>query len=611
MPGELRVIATAGHVDHGKSTLVRRLTGMEPDRWAEERRRGLTIDLGFAWCTLPSGREVGFVDVPGHERFIANMLAGVGPVPLVLFVIAADEGWRRQSEEHLQILDVLGVTRAVVALTKRDLVDAEGAAATAADVRDRLAGTGLEGAPIVPVSAEAGIGIDELVATLDEMLVRAAPPEDARARLFVDRVFTIKGAGTVATGTLTGGCLEVGDDVELLPGGRRARIRSMQTHRTAEQRACPVSRVAVNLAGIDRERLARGDVIAPPGRWRPTRTIDARLRPVRGLDRALTGRGAFKLYAGAAEVDAGVRILAAASVASGDEGYARIRLSQPIVLDVFDRFVLRDAGRRETVAGGIVLDPAPPPRSGADASARLAARATADRRDLLPLLISERGAVEAAEAELLTGVPVNAGGWLLHDSVRGKAASAATELLAEHHAAHPLEPGAGVEAVRAAVAAALRRSGAPPEAVVVEEILNGLDTSGAIVRDAGTVRLTAHRVTLDGRHGEIDRLLAAIGGAHEPTPPTVRELGSHGIQRDVIDAADRASVVVRISPELVVTPGLAARAEAVVRSAPDGITVSAFREALGTTRKYAVPLLEWLDRRGVTRRDGDLRFPRT
>ena len=278
MGGELRVVATAGHVDHGKSALILRLTGMDPDRFEEEKRRGLTIDLGYAWSTLPSGREIGFVDVPGHERFVRNMLAGVGPVRLVLFVVAADEGWKPQSEEHLQILDVLGVDGGVVALTKRDLVDDGALALAEAEVRERLADTVLAGAPIVPVSAVTGDGVDELVAEIDRMVGVAVPPPATRARLFVDRVFAITGAGTVVTGTLGGDCLTVGDEVERYPSGGRARIRSLQTHKKTEERACPVSRVAANLVGLERAALERGDVIGAPGAWRPTRTFEGTLR---------------------------------------------------------------------------------------------------------------------------------------------------------------------------------------------------------------------------------------------------------------------------------------------------------------------------------------------
>ncbi len=610
MAAELRVIATAGHVDHGKSSLIMRLTGTDPDRWAEEKRRGLTIDLGYAWCTLPSGRDIAFVDVPGHERFIANMLAGVGPVPLVLFVVAADEGWRRQSEEHLQILDVLGVTEGVVALTKRDLVDDETLRIAGDEVRERLAGTGLAHAAVVPVSSTTGAGVDGLRAALDEMLASAPVPGGARARLFVDRVFTMKGAGTVATGTLTGDCLTVGDEVEIYPTGRRARLRALQTHGTAEDHACPVSRVAVNLVGTDRGALRRGDVLGRVGDWRPTRTFEAGLRPVRGLDHPVTSRGAFKVYAGAAEADATLRVYGTSALQSGEEAFVRIRLSRPLTLDVFDRFVVREAGRRETVAGGVVLDPAPPPRSGAEPGHRLAARAAATRPELAALLVTERGAVEATEVALSAGTPATTEGWLVDDEVRSAAEVALRSALTTHHAAHPLAEGLDLAAARRAVGDSLRASGAPREPGAIEAVIAGLASAGEIVKTAATVRASEHRASLDDSAVDVNELLEAIGGGRETTPPTVRELQLAGFPRDVIEAAARAGLVVRITPDLVVTPSLAARAEAAVRAAGGGITVSAFRETMGTSRKYAVPMLEWLDRRGITRREGDLRFPR-
>jgi selenocysteine-specific elongation factor len=611
LPGELRVIATAGHVDHGKSSLIMRLTGADPDRWAEEKRRGLTIDLGYAWCTLPSGRDVGFVDVPGHERFIANMLAGVGPVPLVLFVVAADERWRPQSEEHLQILDVLGVADAVVALTKRDLVDGERLRIAADEVRERLAGTGLADAPIVPVSSVTGAGTDELRGALDAMLASAPVPGDARARLYVDRVFTIPGAGTVATGTLAGECLAVDEEVEIYPTGRRARLRSLQTHGEAEARACPVSRVAANLAGTERAALQRGDVLGRVGAWRPTRILEARLRPVRGLGHQVTSRGAFKLYAGAAEADATLRIYGAAALEPGDEAFVRIRLSRPMTLDVSDRFVLRETGRRETVGGGVVLDPAPPARPGTATEQRLAARASASREELGALLVAERGAVEASEVALLTGVPAASAGWLVHDDVRSSAERALRSALVSHHEAHPLDEGLDLAAARRAVGEALRTAGAPSESGAIEAVIAGLASAGEVVRTASRVRSSTHRASLAESAGDVDGLLKAIGGERETAPPTVRELQIAGFPRDVIEAAAREGLVVRIAPDLVVTPDLAARSEEIVRAATGGITVSVFRQSLGTSRKYAVPLLEWLDRRDVTHRKGDLRFPRT
>jgi selenocysteine-specific elongation factor len=611
VPGELRVIATAGHVDHGKSSLIMRLTGIDPDRWAEEKRRGLTIDLGYAWCTLPSGRDVGFVDVPGHERFIANMLAGVGPVPLVLFVVAADEGWKPQSEEHLQILDVLGVADAVVALSKRDLVDEERLRIGRDEVRERLAGTGLAGAPIVPVSSVTGAGMDELRGALDSMLVSAPVPGDARARLHVDRVFTIPGAGTVATGTLAGGCLAVGEEIEIYPTGRRARLRSLETHGGAEERACPVSRVAANLAGTERETLQRGDVLGKVGAWRATRIFEASLRPVRGLGHPVTSHGAFKLYAGAAEADATLRIYGAAALEPGGEAFVRIRLSRAMPLEVSDRFVLRETGRRETVGGGVVLDPAPPSRPGTTPERRLAARESATREELAALLVAERGAVEASELALLTGVPAEGAGWLLHDDVRSAAEQALRSALISHHGAHPLDEGLDLAAARRAVGEALGKAGAPSEPGAIEAVIGGLASAGEIVKTATTVRSSTHRASLEESAADVDELLKAIGGERETTPPSVGELQIAGFARDVIEAAAREGLVVRVAPDLVVTPDLAARSEAIVRAATDGITVSAFRQLLGTSRKYAVPLLEWLDRRGVTRRKDDLRFPRT
>ena len=613
----LHVVATAGHVDHGKSSLIVRLTGIDPDRWAEEKRRGLTIDLGFAWCTLPSGREIGFVDVPGHERFVRNMLAGVGPVQLVLFVVAADEGWKPQSEEHLAIVDVLGVDGAVVALTKRDLVDDETLGLAEADVRARLAGTALEGARIVPCSATTGEGLPELVEALDNMVATAPEPARAeRPRQFVDRIFTIKGAGTVVTGTLTGGPLALGDEVELYPTGRRARIRSLQTHKRSLEIARPVSRVAANLVGTEREELERGDVLAPPGLWRPTAELEARVHPVRGLGHALTARGAYKLYAGSAERDARVRFYGVEEVGPGG-AFSRIRLSAPLVLDVGDRFVLREAGRRETVAGGVVLDVDPPRRPGADPTTRLADRASATPEELPALVVAERGAVRDSDLRLLTGrspaaevAPTRSGGWWIATGLLDPVAHAIRTNLERFHVEHPLVPGEDVAPVRHVAAEAVRAAGGPDDAELVEALLAALADRGDLVRESSIVRLSSHRASLEGHEDEVERLVRAVVEG-EPTPPTVAELLAAGFPREVVDAAARAGVLVRISPELVLSPAFVERALAEVRGAgPDGLTVSALRERLGTSRKYAVPLLEHLDERRATRRVGDVRVAR-
>jgi selenocysteine-specific elongation factor len=608
----LHVVATAGHVDHGMSSLIVRLTGIDPDRLAEEKRRGLTIDLGFAWRELPSGREIGFVDVPGHERFVRNMLAGVGPVRLVLFVVAADEGWKPQSEEHLAIVDVLGVDGGIVALTKRDLVDDETLARAASDVRERLLGTALEGAPVVACSSETGEGVEEVVAALDAMVAVAPEPEqDGRPRQFVDRIFSIKGAGTVVTGTLTGGRLSVGDEIELYPIGRHARIRSLQTHKRSIDVARPVSRVAINLVGTEREELDRGDVVGRPGDWRPTAELEARVRPVRGLSHPLTARGAYKLHAGSAERDARVRFYGS-DEATPEGAFARIRLSAPLVLDVGDRFVLRETGRRETVAGGVVLDIDPLTRPGPDASERLERRERARPEDLPALLVAERGAVRDADVRALTGRTtvsdaVRAGAWWVSETLHAAAADAIHDHLEGFHAANPLLEGEQLAAARTIVAA---RIGVETDPDLVDALLADLEQRGALAREGSTVRLASHRVTLTEHEEEVDRLVETVA-AGEPTPPTVADLVASGFGRDVIDAATRAGLLVRIAPDFVLTPGSVELAVAIVRAAgPAGVTVSALREALGTSRRYAVPLLEHLDATGRTRRVGDVRVAR-
>jgi selenocysteine-specific elongation factor len=450
-------------------------------------------------------------------------------------------------------------------------------------------------------------------------MVAAAPAatDRARPREFVDRVFTIKGAGTVVTGTLTGGRLSIGQEVELYPTGVRARIRSLQTHKRTIGEARPVSRVAANLVGAERERLERGDVLGLPGQWRPTDLIEARIRPVRGLAHPVGERGAFKLYAGSAERDARLHLYGRDELRAGSAGgFARIRLSDPIVLDVFDRFVLRDSGRKETVAGGVVLDVDPPARPGPEPERRLAAREHASPEDLPELLVGERGAVRAADLAVLTGVSPTAiagaracAGWWVSEPAAGAVETAVRSALGDFHTRNPLQPGQEIGAVRDVVTAALRRAAVPAPAPLVDALLADLETRGVVAREGKLVRLAEHRVSLSEHRDEVDRLVAAVADG-EPTPPTIAELVAAGFGREVIEAAARAGTLVRISPQLVMTPDLVRRAEAVVGEATEGITVSGFRERLGTSRKFAVPLLEHLDQRGITVRRGDLRFPR-
>jgi selenocysteine-specific elongation factor len=609
MTGSLGVIATAGHVDHGKSALIVALTGIDPDRFEEEKRRGLTIDLGYAWTTLPSGREVGFVDVPGHERFIRNMLAGVGPVRLVLFVVAADEGWKPQSEEHLQILDVLGIAGGVIVLTKSDLVDEETLELATAEVRERVAGSVLAAAPIVPVSARAGTGLDALVAALDRMVLEAPAPEDARARLFVDRVFSVTGAGTVVTGTLTGGCLQVDDEVALEPGGVRTRVRSLQTHKLGRDEACHVSRVAANLTGIDRAPVRRGTVVCEPQVFRPTSVADAIVGPVRGLDR-FPERGAFLFHAGSAEATARLRLL---ERRPDGTMLVRVRTDDALVLDVLDRFVLWEAGRRAVGGGGAILDTAPPRAATGAHVAYLARRASAPDRDAIAeLCIEEAGAIRTGELALQVGVTLpSADGWQISAALLDAVMAAVGTHLERTHTAQPLAEGVALADVRALVISTIRSAGGPNDPSLPDAILARLHDAGTVVRTATIVRLPTHRVELAAHDAELERLRDAIAGDQETTPPTVKELIRTGFDPALIDAAGRAGIVVRISPDLVLTPAVVERATTLAREhARQGMTVSALREGLGTSRKYAVPLAEYLDAAGVTRRVGDLRFPR-
>ena len=519
----------------------------------------------------PERREIGFVDVPGHERFIANMLAGVGPVRLVLFVVAADEGWKPQSEEHLQILDVLGVTGGVVALTKRDLVDDETLALAVDEVRERLAGTVLADAPIVACSSITGAG-HRRAGRGSTRCSRRRPARRRRPRQFVDRVFTIKGAAPSSPGRSS---VDASRSATRSRSTRRADGRASAASRhTSGHRGGPgpVSRVAANLTGIERDELERGDVLGRPGDWRPTRVFEALLRPVRSLERPLTARGAFKLYAGAAERDVRIRLYGRPQLDRGEGAYVRIRLSAPLVLDVHDRFVIREAGRRATVAGGVVLDPNPPTRPGVEVEARLAARERASREELPALLVAERGAIRAARTTLLTGTrpsdvvgAARTGEWWVSDEVRSAADAVLLDALARFHEEHPLAPGEDVATIREMLGAHLSRAGTTSDLGLVEALLDDLEGRGEIAREGASVRRPTHQVAAE-ESDDVHRLVQIVA-AGEPTPPTVADLLAAGVGRETIDAAVRAELLIRVSRELVMTPGSVPRGRDAVRAA--------------------------------------------
>ena len=595
----MQVIATAGHVDHGKSTLVRALTGMEPDRWAEERRRGMTIDLGFAWTTLASGTEVAFVDVPGHERFVTTMLAGVGPVPAVLLVVAADEGWMPQSAEHVDALTALGVRHGLLVVTRSDLMEPDLARDEA---REHLRGTPLAEVPAVCVSAATGQGLDALRAALDD-LAAALPVPDAHAdvRLWVDRAFTIRGAGTVVTGTLPAGRLRVDDELELLgeAGPRRVTVRGLQSLGAPRDRVGGVARVAVNLRGVPREAVTRGDVLLTPDRWRPSAELDVRLTGVRDpvpepadLPEQLT------LHVGSAAVPVRVRPLGAGTV--------RLRADRPVPLRVGDRAVLRDPGRRRVLAGLTVLDVAPPPlrRRGAaarrgdelagmtgtpDAAGELRRRGHARRADLLAMGVPEAD---------LRALRVPAAGGVLLDPDRATALAARlATAVAAHDAADPVDPGLPLEAARRVLGL--------PDARLVEVVLRHGEGRAGDGPAAG-LTLTGGRVVATGRTGPppavqraLDALRADLARAPFQAPEAAR-LSELGLGPRQVASLVRSGALLRVTDGVVLLPGADDRAVAVLAGLGPEFTLSAARQALDTSRRVAVPLLELLARTGRT-----------
>ncbi|QSB12748.1 selenocysteine-specific translation elongation factor [Natronosporangium hydrolyticum] len=580
------VVATAGHVDHGKSTLVRALTGMEPDRWEQERRRGLTIDLGFAWTDLPTGETVAFVDVPGHERFVPNMLAGVGPVPAVLLVVAADEGWMPQSAEHLAALDGLGVRHGVLVVTRTDLAEP---AAAVESARAALAGTSLAGLAAAPVlvsapagEGPAGEGLVQLRAALAR-LAAAVPPAETSApvRLWVDRVFTIHGSGTVLTGTLPAGTLRVGDELALASSGRPVRVRGLQALGGSVAEISGVARVAVNLRGIDRGQVRRGDALVCPGGFQVTGLVDVRVTG----DPATALPGQLQLHVGAAAVPVRVRPLGADT--------ARLRLARPLPLHVGDRGLLRDPGRNHIAGGVRMLDVAPPemPRRRGAAAARAALLAELDGA---PDLVSElRRRRLIRRTELVTmGVPAGdmaavAGDWLADRSWWRAQQDRLRELVEAHQREQPLDGGLPS-------ATAARQLGLPDRALVV-----ALATEPLTLRDG---RVTTGAAALpEPLRLRTEQLLAELAGAPFQAPAS-DQLAALGLGAAELAAAERAGLLLRLADQVVVAPDAAVAAVAVLAELPQPFTLSQARRALSTTRRVAVPLLELLDRRGETRR---------
>ncbi|MEX2159024.1 MAG: selenocysteine-specific translation elongation factor [Dehalococcoidia bacterium] len=611
------VIGTAGHVDHGKSVLVEALTGIDPDRLREEKQRGMTIDLGFAWLTLPSGREVSIVDVPGHERFIKNMLAGAGGIDLALLVIAADESVMPQTREHLAIIDLLGVRSGVIVITKTDLADEDVIAIVATDARELVAGTTLEGAPVVPVSAVTRDGLDTLLRVLDEQLAGTETKRDiGRPRLPIDRSFTIAGMGTVVTGTLIDGALEVGQEVAVLPGDLTARIRGLQHHKEAVERALPGRRTAVNLSGVAKEDVRRGQVLALPGTIAPADAIDVRLRALASLRKPLRHAAELTLHAGAAEAPARLLLLDRDELRPGDVAWAQLRLSEPVVVVKGDRVVLRTPN--DTVTGGEVVDAHPQRHrrlheatlqslealAGGSSAEALAAALRRIEPGSLASLASETGRAEeelrvALDELALAGDIVRLAdgfvtrGWL--DALWQRA----RRELETQRSAHPLLDGMAREELRSKLSLQPGLFGA---------VLERWSGAGLIETSATSVALAREETALTpAQQQEADAYVAALA-AKPYAPPT-----DISIAPDLLSYLERSGRVVSAAGGVVFTAeAYRDMTERIVEHARrDGsITLAQARDLFGTTRKYAQALLEHLDSTRVTRRVGDARVLR-
>jgi len=680
----MQTIATAGHVDHGKSTLVRALTGMEPDRWAEERRRGLTIDLGFAWMDLPGGQRLAFVDVPGHERFVPNMLAGLGPVPAVMMVVAADGGWMPQSAEHLAAIDALGISRGLLVVTRADLADPGPAERRAAA---EIAATSLGAVRAVAVSAVTGAGLPQLRGALARLAGGLPVPDPgAPVRLWVDRAFSIKGSGTVITGTLPAGTLRTGDELLLTPSLRPVRVRAIQSMDQPAGQVRGVARVALNLRGVARDIPARGMALVQPGRWTQTGTIDVRLVPRAGAPRLPRE---LIVHTGSARTPARVRVLgggAGPDAAPGDAVLApdevvlapdevvlapgdavlppdeavlapdkaaalpgrgpvsgppliaRLALREPLPLHAGDRVLLRDPGAAGLfILGATVLDVAPPPlrRRGAAAAAAQDIARWPDRpgaRDLLRRHGLLRTAALAAMGVTGALEPV-AAGWLADEAFWAEARGRLAALVAEHAARDPLSLGVPIEAARAALSLPDRRlaealavgapgvtmtegylrpgrpaaSAEPPRAVPAQILAKGPGPPPAQVPGPSPAQVQdqvpgpSPAQVPEPLARAVRALRSDLAGDpfRAPEADRLRELG---LDARAIAAAARAGLLLRVSEQVVLAPGAGADAAAVLAGLPQPFTTAEARKALGTTRRVAIPLLEFLDRARITER---------
>ena len=627
----MRVIGTAGHVDHGKSTLIAALTGTHPDRLKEEQEREMTIELGFGWLTLPDGEEVGIVDVPGHRDFIENMLAGIGGIDAALLVIAADEGVMPQTKEHLAILDLLQIPTGVIVLTKTDLApDPEWLALVETDIRAAVAGTVMSDAPILRVSAKTKTGLEELLAKLTEILgEKPARLDLGRPRLPIDRVFSMSGFGTVVTGTLSDGHLSIGDEVVILPPGQKGRVRGLQTHKRKEETAVPGSRTAVNISGIATEEVQRGQVVTHPKQYQPTRRVDARIRLLKDVSQALKHGTEVKVFVGATETMAALRLLGAETLNPGDEGWVQLELRDPVVAVRGDRYILRRPSPGETLGGGVIVDHQPKGRHKRfdekvlKTLASLAAGSPADILFEAALALNAASLKEVVSRSRLEADP--AAGALQENLENGQLLQLedgnltitsdllvialphwnalhdkAVQMVQAYHKNSPLRRGIPREELKSRLKLQPR---------VFNAMVKKLVRNEAIIETGSALAIAGHEVKLDsGQQAKVQGLMRRF--AENPySPPSVKESQAE-VGEDVYNALIELGQLKQLTVDVVFR---SEDFEGMVTKVRDFITkngqmtVADARDLFDSSRKYMLALMEHLDATGVTVRDGDFR----
>jgi selenocysteine-specific elongation factor len=627
----MRVIGTAGHVDHGKSTLIAALTGTHPDRLKEEQAREMTIELGFGWLTLPNGEEVGIVDVPGHRDFIENMLSGIGGIDAALLVIAADEGVMPQTKEHLAILDLLQIPAGLIVLTKIDLASDSGwLDLIETDIRAAVKDTVMQNTPILRVSAKNKAGLDSLLVAISKLLEEKPARMDlGRPRLPIDRVFSMSGFGTVVTGTLSDGHLAIGDEVDILPSRQKGRIRGLQTHKKKEERAVPGSRTAVNISGVETDLIQRGDVVVHPNQYQPTRRVDARFRMLKDASTILKHSSEVKFFVGASEAVANLRLLGMEELKPGEEGWVQLELRDEVVAVRGDRYILRRPSPGETLGGGVIVDHQPDGRHkrfDENVLKSLAALAQGSPPDVLfeaALAINAASAkemvsrsrleaeiAESALKELLgngrlvileEGMPSIGGEILLIALPHWNSLNAKTMALVEgYHRSFPLRRGVPREELKSKLKLTPRVFNAAVKKLITDRLISD---------DSGFLALPNHELKFDGgQQAKVQGLMRKF--EQNPVgPPGIKECQSE-VGEEVFSALIESGELIKVSQEIVFRRRdydlLVAKVRAAIQQKGQ-VTLAEVRDMLDTTRKYVQALLEHMDATGITVREGDNR----